>query len=76
MPHPAYSPVLAPSDYHLFRSLKNHLTGKTFDSNKAVKNELIQFFASKNQTFYESGVMKLTERWQKVIEENYQYIID
>ena len=76
MPHPPYSPDLAPSDYHLFRSLQNHLNGKTFDSNEAVKNELIQFFASKNQTFYESGIMKLTERWQKVIEQNGQYIID
>ena len=34
----------------------------TFDSNEAVKNELIQFFPSKNQTFYESGIMKLIER--------------
>ena len=76
MPHPPYSPNLAPSDYHLFRSLQNHLNGKTFDSNEAVKNELIQFFASKKQTFYESGIMKLTERWQKVIEQNGQYIID
>ena len=46
-----------------------HLSGRTFDSNKPVKNELIQFFASKNQTFYESGIVKLTERWQKVIEQ-------
>ena len=76
MSHPLYSPDLATSDYHLFRSLQNHLNGKTFDSNEAVKNELIQFFASKNQTFYESGIIKLTERWQKVIEKNGQYIID
>ena len=75
MPHPPYSSDLAPSDYHLFRSLQNHLNGKTFDSNEAVKNELIQFFAAKNKTFYESGIMKLTERWQKVIEQNGQYII-
>ena len=61
MPHPPYSPDLAPSDYHLFRSLQNYLNGKTFDSNETVKNESIQFFASKNQTFYESGIMKLTE---------------
>ena len=33
MPHPQYSPDLAPSDYHLFRSLQNHLNGKIFDSN-------------------------------------------
>ena len=74
MPHPPYSPDLAPSDYLLFRSLQTHLNGKTFDSNEAVKNELIQFFASRNKTFNESGIMKLTERWQKVIEQNCQYI--
>ena len=51
MPHPPYSPKLAPCDYNLFRSLQNHLNGKTFDSNEAVKNELIQVFATKNQTF-------------------------
>ena len=72
MPHPPYSPGLAPSDYHLFRSLQNYFNGKTFDSNEAVKNELIQFFASNNQTFYESRIMKFTERWQKVIEQNGQ----
>ena len=76
MPHLPYSPNLAPSDYHSFRSLQNHLNEKTFDSNDAVKNELIQFFVSKNQTFYEGGIMKLTERWKKVIEQNSQYIID
>ena len=76
MPHPPYSSDLTPSDYQLFRTLHNHLNGKAFDSNKAVKNELIQFFASKNQTFYESGIIKLTKRWQKVIEQNGQYIID
>ena len=76
MPHPLYSHDLAPSDHHLFCSLQNHLNGKTFDLNEAVKNKLIQFFASKDQTFNESGIMKLTERWQKVIEQNGQYIID
>ena len=48
----------------------------TFDSNESVRNELIQFFSSKNHNFYESGIMKLTERWQKVIGQNGQYIID
>ena len=41
IPHPPYSLDLAPSDYHLFRSLQNHLNGKTFDSNKVLRNELI-----------------------------------
>ena len=42
-----------------------------------LKNRhLVQFFADKDRSFYERGIMKLTERWQKVIEQNWQYIID
>ena len=76
MPHPPYSSDLAPSNYYLFRSLQNHLNGKTFESNEAVKNELIQFITSKNQNFYGSGIMKLTEKWQQLIEQIGHYIID
>ena len=65
LPHPPYSPDLAPSDYYLFRS-QNFLDGKTFTSNEEVKNHLDQFFASKEQKFYERGIMLLPERWQKV----------
>ena len=76
MPHSSYSPDLAPSDYHLFRSLQNHLNAKAFDSNEVFKNDLIQFFVSKNQTFYDNGIMKLTKIWVKAIEQNGQYIIN
>ena len=41
-----------------------------------VKSHLVHFFADKNQKFYERGIMKLYERWQKVIEQNGKYIID
>ncbi|GFV25146.1 histone-lysine N-methyltransferase SETMAR [Trichonephila clavipes] len=67
MPHPPYSPDLAPSDYYLFRSLQKFLDGKTFTSNEEVKNHLDQFFASKDQKFYERGIMLLPERWQKML---------
>ena len=41
MPHPRYSPDLAPFDYHLFRSLQNYLIGKTYNSNKlSVRTKL------------------------------------
>ena len=76
LPHPPYSPDLALSDFYLFRSLQNSLRGITFDSDEAVNQHLVQFFADKDRSFYERGIMKLTERWQKVIEQNEQYIID
>jgi len=34
--HPAYSPHLAPSDYHLFPGLKKQLKGRHFSSNMEV----------------------------------------
>jgi histone-lysine N-methyltransferase SETMAR len=36
--HPPYSPDLAPSDYHLFRSLQNHLNNKKFESFEEVND--------------------------------------
>ncbi|GFX97709.1 mariner Mos1 transposase [Trichonephila clavipes] len=75
MTDPPYSSDLAPSDYYLLRSLQNSLDGKTFTSNEEVKNHLDQFFASKDQKFYERGIMLLPERWQKVLDQNSQYII-
>ena len=76
MLHPQYKPDLAPSDYYLFRFLQNSLNGKTFNDDEAVKSHLVQFFADKDQKFYERGIMKLPERWQRVIEQNGKYIID
>ena len=73
--HPPYSPDLAQSDYYLFRSLQNSLNGKTFND-EAVKSHLVQFFTDKDQKFYERGIIKLQERWQKVIEQYGKYIIE
>ncbi|KOX79111.1 Histone-lysine N-methyltransferase SETMAR, partial [Melipona quadrifasciata] len=40
LPHPPYSPDLAPSDYYLFLSLKNSLRGKSFKSISEIKTHL------------------------------------
>lgn len=47
LPHPPYSPDLAPTDYHLFRSLQNSMDGKQFENEQDIKNHLDQFFDSK-----------------------------
>ena len=74
--HSPYSPDLPLSDYYLFRSLQNFLNGKTFKDDEAVKSHLVQFFSDKDQKFYERGIMKLLERWQKIIEQNGKYIVE
>ena len=76
LPHPSYSPDLAPSDFHLFRSLQNSLNGIAFSNEGLIKEHLERFFAEKNADFYLRGIMKLPQRWQKVIDQNGEYIID
>ena len=47
--HPPYSPDIAPSVFHLFRSLQNSLNGKNFNSLEDCKRHLEQFFAQKEK---------------------------
>ena len=43
---------------------------KNFSNNNDLKSHLAEFSAVKDQKFYQRGIMKLPERWQKVIEQN------
>ena len=70
-----YSPDIAPLDFHLFRSLQNFLNGKNFNSLEDCKSHLEQFFAQKDKKFWENGIMKLPEKWQKVMEQKGEYVI-
>ena len=76
LPHPPYRPDISPCDYHLFRSMEHFLRGKKFDSQGNVQNALTDFFRSKNPEFYRKGIESLPERWNKIIDNNGDYIID
>ena len=67
LPHPPYSPDLAPSDYWLFADLKKMLQGKRFGSNKEVIAETETYFEAKDKFFYKHGIEKLEKRWNHCI---------
>jgi len=73
--HPSYSSDLAPSDYHLFRSLQNCFNGVKLTSKEACKNHLSQFFVQKSQKVFSNGIMVLPQKWQKVVEQNGIYLV-
>ena len=71
--HAAYSPDLAPSDYHLFASMGHALAEQRFTSYENVRKWLDDWFASKEQQFFWRGIHKLPDRWEKCIASNGQY---
>lgn len=67
LPHAAYSPDKAPSDYHLFRSMAHGLADQSFNSFEDVKKWVDEWIASKDESFFRRGIRMLPERWEKII---------
>lgn len=76
LPHAPYSPDLAPSDYHLFRSMQHSLRDTQFKNDEEIKNWLDDFFASKPAEFYARGIRSLRDRWRNTIATDGEYFID
>lgn len=75
LPHPPYSPDIAPSDYHLFRSMEHFLRGRQMRNHKDVENVVSQFIASQKAEFWKKGIEKLPELWKTIVESNGNYIL-
>jgi histone-lysine N-methyltransferase SETMAR len=67
LPHPTYSPNLAPSDFHLFGPLKEALGGRLFRADDEAKR-LCKDFCKNNHKFFERDTMKVAKRWRRCIE--------
>lgn len=67
LPHPAYSPDLAPSDYHLFRSMQHDLEDRHLKNYEEVQKWIADWIASKDRAFFRRGIQLLPEKWEKVV---------
>jgi histone-lysine N-methyltransferase SETMAR len=74
LPHPPYSPDLAPSDYHLFGKLKESLRGKQYASVGDVQSALRTWVKDTPTAFFGEGIANLVPRWQKCIAADGDYI--
>ncbi|UYV79440.1 hypothetical protein LAZ67_17002625, partial [Cordylochernes scorpioides] len=68
--HPPYSPELAPSDFYLFPALKLHLGGKHFVNDDEVQAEANHWLRRQDTAWYNSGIKKLLQRYQKCLDRN------
>ena len=56
LPHPPYSPNLAPSEYCQFAHLKRMFQRKRFNSNEEVISETETYFEAKDKSFYKKAL--------------------
>jgi histone-lysine N-methyltransferase SETMAR len=68
LPHPPYSPDLAPSDFFLFPKLKEHLKGTRFQSLDEAKKEVLTWCRKQPTEFYKEGILQWKHRLQKCLE--------
>lgn len=72
--HPPYSPDLSPCDYFLFAPLKESLGGERFANNEDVENRVRNWLMTRPHTFFQQGMFKHPNRWQKCVELQGDYI--
>jgi len=71
--YPPSSPDLAPSDFHLFLHLKSFLAGRRFHDDE-VKEAVTTCFASQAASFYDKGIQKLMQRYDKSLNNGGNYV--
>ena len=74
IPHPAYLPDLAPSNFFLFPNLKKDIRGLHFWSDEEVVTSVEEWVNGKDPDFFSSGLMALEHHWSKCITLEGNYI--
>jgi len=71
--HPPYSPDLALSDFHLFLHLKSFFAGQRFHDDE-FKEAFTTCFALKAASFYDEGIQKLVQLYDKCLNNDGNYV--
>ena len=74
IPHTAYSPDLASSNFFLFPNLKKDIRGRHFRSDEEVMTAVEKWVNRKDPDFFTSGLMALERCWSRCITLQGNYI--
>jgi len=74
LPHPSYSPDLAPFDYHLFGFVKDQLRRQHYETMEAIQKAVRQCLRMAGTEFYRRGIFKFPECWEKCVQRSGDYV--
>ena len=73
VPHPPYSPDLAPCDFWLFSKLKENLRGCHYETIEEIKEAMTKVIDTFIQEDFHGAFQKLLERYNKCIAAGVDY---
>jgi histone-lysine N-methyltransferase SETMAR len=71
---PAYSPNLAPGDFHLFPALKEYLGSRCFKSDEEVKHAVREWLNELAAEVHDEGIQKLVTHYDKRLNVSGDYV--
>jgi len=74
LPHPPYSPDVAPSDFHLFGPLKDALRATRFEDDESVIRAVWTWICEQETSWYREGMHALVSRWPKAVDLDGDYV--
>jgi len=73
VPHPPYSPDLAPSDFFLFPRMKRDLKGKRFQNVEEVREKMTEALKAITLQEFQNCFEQWKKRWDKCIASQGEY---
>ena len=67
VPHPPYSPDLAPADFFLFSKLKTTLKGRRFQTIGEIQENAIREYRAITESAFEEAFQQWKKRWERCI---------
>ena len=65
---------MAPSDFHLFGSMKEHLQCQKFADDDEVMQAVQSWLKATPKSFFLEGIRKLVDRWTECIAKRGDYV--
>jgi len=67
IPHPPYSPDLAPCDFFLFQEMKLKVKGRQFDTTEEIQAESQRVLDSLIEKDFQEAFQKWSRRWDRCL---------
>ena len=73
VPHPPYSPDLAPADFFVFPKLKTTLKGRRFQTIEKIQENEIRELRAITESAFQEALQQWKKRWERCIASRGEY---